>query len=135
MYAIKRKCASQWLAHKGKGSRNSSIPASQWMVLAAVMRSDDLTISDLSDLLGVSSSAATQLVDVLVTKKYLVRKESARDRRARSLSLTETAKKKLVEMKNEYLTRLGPVFDALSDVELKQYAALNKKIADHITAH
>lgn len=130
LYALRRRCFSPSRAKEASG-----IPGSQWMVLGVLMRRGEMSVRELAKTLGITSSAATQLVDELVAKKYIARVESAKDRRALILSLTSFARKKLGAFKKAHLKRLLAVFAALTDAELAEYARLSKKIAseDHQT--
>ena len=137
MHAIRRKFASQWLTKTAKPDHSAKdnkahITSSQWMALAAVMRKENVSITELAETLGVTASAATQLVDELVTKGYLMREDKTGDRRSLSLSLSDKCKKKFSDMKTKHLDRFMCMFDALTNKELEQYAAFNKKIAESI---
>jgi DNA-binding MarR family transcriptional regulator len=129
MNAIKRTLMTQGLA-KNRGS--ARITPSQWTVLAMVMRKESNSIKDVATGLGVTSSATTQLVDELVNKGFLTRHASARDRRTLSLALSLKYRKKMGDMRAKSMKQLGGMFDALTDKELAQYAALNKKVAESI---
>ena len=102
------------------------------MALAAVMRKENVSITELAETLGVTASATTQLVDELVIKGYLMREDKTGDRRTLSLSLSDKCKKKFGDMKTKHIDRFMRMFDALTDKELEQYAAFNKKIAESI---
>lgn len=118
--------------HMGSSSvgRNASrITPSQWGVLMLVGESGECTIKDVANALHVSSSAATQLVNPLVKSGHLVRRELASDRRAVALSLSKQTKAKMNQMRDAALQKALSLFESLSDRELEQYIALNRKIA------
>ncbi len=140
MYAIRRKFMTQGLTgakksgkfcHHAKGDKHHITP-SQWAVLAIVTKKEDISIKELGKCLGITSSAATQLVDELVNKEYLVRENNTRDRRALSLRLSDQHKKRMADMKARNLQRFTAMFNVLTDKELAQYAALSKKITDGV---
>jgi MarR family transcriptional regulator, organic hydroperoxide resistance regulator len=137
MHSIGRKFALGWLDKSDKTIKSdrdegAHITSSQWMALAIVMRKRNLNITELAETLGVTASAATQLVDELVTKGYLVREDKTGDRRMLLLSLSNKCKKKIGDMKARKMDRFAHIFDALTTKELEKYANLNKKIAESI---
>lgn len=109
-----------------------AITPSQGFVLRFVANNESANTKAIAQALHITSSAATQLIDGLVDKEYLIRKESPEDRRVMSLSLSEKAKKLFKEFKEQGLEKMTELFSVLTDDELDQYAALNKKISDSI---
>lgn len=129
MHAIKRKFAAH---HLSKNKKKDHITASQWAVLSVVSKNKNLTITQLAQMLGVSTSAATQLVNELISKDYLERKDNPDDRRALSLAMSSSCKSKLGKIKQARMNHFKDIFDALTDKELEQYAKINQKIAKHV---
>lgn len=136
MQIIRRKLVAQWSAKPYKLGDDKNlrikITSSQWSALAIVMRHEKINITELAEMLGVTASAATQLVDQLVVKGYLVREDKVSDRRTLSLSLSNLCKKKISEMRAKHTDQFKYMFDVLSDKELEQYDSLNKKIIERI---
>jgi DNA-binding MarR family transcriptional regulator len=108
------------------------VTPSQGFVLHFVAEHEAANVKAIARALNISSSAATQLIAGLEEKGYVVRQTSPNDRRAISLSLSDKAKKLFKEFKEQRLKKMIEVFEALSDEELAQYSALNKKIAESI---
>lgn len=133
MYTVRRYFASSWT--KRDSAQASKITPSQWMALVAVSRNENLSVKDLAADLGITSSAATQLVTELVNKGYLARKGSADDRRVLLLSLTSISQQKLENLRQKQIGKLARMFDGLTENELKLYSALNKKISEHLANH
>lgn len=104
------------------------ITPSQWMVLRMIDQKKETTVKTLAGILSISSSATTQLVDALVKKGYISRKESPKDRRSILLNLTLKTKKKFAGMKKEAIQQLSEIFKVLTNMELEKYLELNKKI-------
>jgi len=123
---IRRKFAAQWPTKSH--TQNITITASQWGALVIVMHHEKLNITELAEMLGVTASAATQLINQLVAKGYVVREGKVGDRRTLSLSPSDLCKKKIGEMKAKRMDQFKYMFDVLTDKELEQYAKLNKKI-------
>ncbi len=132
IYAIKRRLAPHEFggnnAHR-RSAKKSDLTIAQWAVLALVMKSEGLGIKELSGRLGITSSAATQIVSELERKGYLVREASDRDRRALTLKLTARRRQQLLEMRAAHLERFAAAFKVLTDKEIAQYASLSRKIA------
>lgn len=134
MHAVRQQIFSLWLSSKTYNDKTaeSHITSSQWMVLVTVMKNKDINITNLATSQGISTSAATQLVDQLVEKGYLLRAANSEDRRILSLSLTKKAEKNINEMRSKRAIIFKGIFDNLTDKELEQFASLNKKIADDL---
>ncbi len=111
-------------------SLKSSITPAQWAVLKIILHQTDVTVKKLAQQLGTSSSAATQLIETLVKSGYVLRKESALDRRSVLLELTPKSKKTIALFKKEIISKLETLFKILDDKEFAEYVALNKKIAN-----
>lgn len=128
MYLIKRKIASE-MHHL---SDEMQITHPQWIVLHHVRKSGMINIKDLANLLGITSSAATQIVDGLVKKELLLRKRNEEDRRILNIELSGKAISKFNSIKSTSLNTLSALFDVLDDGELRDYRDLNNKIASRI---
>jgi DNA-binding MarR family transcriptional regulator len=129
MHAMRHKLMVGYTAKK-----EMVITPSQGFVLRFVAKNSPVSVKAIAGSLHVTSSAATQLIDGLVDKGYLVRNENPDDRRIIALSLSEKAKKLFNEFREQGLQKMTELFDALTDEELVQYAALNKKIIDRVGA-
>ncbi len=127
MHAMRHKLMVGYAAKK-----ETAITPSQGFVLRFVAEHRSSNVKAIAQTLHITSSAATQLVDGLVEKGYLVRKGDPDDRRVVSLLLSDKAKKLFKEFREHGLKKMTLLFNALSDEELAQYAALNKKIVDSI---
>ncbi len=104
------------------------ITHSQWFALCLINEHKNLGIKEISKILGITSSAATQLVDGLVNSDYVARKTNTSDRRSLQLCLSKKGQKHIKNMKQNYMKTMQVLFKALSDNELKTYLALHKKI-------
>lgn len=108
------------------------VTPAQWGALMSIEQQGKSTVKDVSKALGITSSAATQLVDGLVTSGYVTRKTYAEDRRVVTLALSGTTKKHVGAMKKEVLQKFLTFFDVLNDKEFSQYILLNKKIVERL---
>jgi DNA-binding MarR family transcriptional regulator len=113
-------------------SNRKQLPHSQWMVLHIIYHNEGIGIKELSRIMGVSSSAATQLVDNLIKKEMLVCEKNPDDRRALNIRIVKNIKKLIETARTRTLEQIYSIFDVLSDDELQQYCQLSKKVANHI---
>lgn len=109
------------------GHRNH-ITHSQWFVLTMIDRFKKRSIKDIAEAMEMSSSAATQLVNVLVQAGLVIRQEDPKDRRSVQLELSPKGKKHIAATKEKRITEMANIFDALTDSELEEYVRLQKKI-------
>jgi DNA-binding MarR family transcriptional regulator len=105
------------------------VTPSQWGVLMLLNQGDRRTVKDIAGALGITSSAATQLVDGLVVSGYVTRKGDTDDRRKVTLTLSRATKNHVTSMRSQVGKKLLEIFKVLSDKEFNQYLELNKKLA------
>lgn len=104
------------------------ITPAQWGALMLVEQAGTSAVKDVAKALGVTSSAATQLVDGLVAGGYLTRKTHTKDRRIATLTLSKRSSEQVARMKKHALARFLKIFAVLTDAEFDRYLALTKKI-------
>lgn len=127
MHAMRHKLMVGYMTKK-----EMVITPSQGFVLRFVAENNSANVKAIAHALNITSSAATQLIDGLVEKGYLIRKGNPDDRRVIALSLSEKAKKLFKEFKEQGLQKMLELFDPLTDEELVQYTTLNEKIVGNI---
>jgi len=106
------------------------ITPSQWGVLMFLKQHGESTLKDVAEAFNITSSAATQLVNGLVDSKYVMRKESEKDRRTIRLTLSKRTKNQVARMKDAGIEHLSKLFDMLNDKEFDQFISLNNKIIE-----
>lgn len=115
------------------GSRRlPRITPSQWSVLMLIEQRGSASVKDIASALHVSSSAATQLADALERSGYVLRRRNKSDRRIVRLSLSKKSVRDVKTLKKQAVVKYMKVFEALSDREFGQYAALHRKIMDSL---
>jgi DNA-binding MarR family transcriptional regulator len=114
--------------HRHPFSGTESLAPSQWLVLHLVGRNSGIGVKELAAALGITSSAATQLIDGLVKKGLLLRQPSEEDRRALRLSLPEESRKRIETMMEHRLTRAVDIFGVLDDAEFQTLLDLLNKV-------
>ena len=85
------------------------LTSKQYGLLRAIERSDDITTTTLTELLGKAQPAITQMLNRLEKNGYITREISATDKRKRDLRLTKKATKLL-----ESVQPIGPTRVALA---------------------
>ena len=130
IYAIRKKIIGEMHLH----FNTMQITHSQWVVLHLVKNNVDISIKDIAGMLGITSSATTQIVDTLVNKGCLFRKRNPDDRRVLKVALTEKSTSQLDSVKNKSFDTLSSLFDVLDDDELLKYCVLSSKITGNIAA-
>lgn len=115
-------------------SNNNGITASQWFMLRLLNKKEGATLKEMAKSLGITSSAATQLVGALVRKGYIVREIGAKDKREIRLMLSEKSKKHIAELRSKRLQELSHIFDVLTDEEFGSYCRLCNKVAQNLAA-
>jgi DNA-binding MarR family transcriptional regulator len=104
------------------------ITHSQMVVLRILKKNENINIKDIAGMLGITSSAITQIVNELVKKGFILRKRNPDDRRTLNLVLSEKAIIQFDSIKNKSFSELYSLFEVLSDDELIDYYKLNNKI-------
>ncbi len=124
IYSLRHKIMSELHAM----FKEMGITHTQMMVLRIIKNNENMHLKEIAAILGISSSAATQIVNGLVKKGYLMRKRNQLDRRILKLTFTDKALAQIASIKSKSFSDLYALFDALSDTELIQYWELNAKI-------
>lgn len=127
-HTIRRSFNTNHLGIRNKGE----ITPAQWPIVSSLKDRPTIALKELTSMLHISSSAITQLVDALVGKGYIVRKESSKDRRVILIELTKKAKDSLSIMREKAVKHLTIAFSSLSDEELVTFQNLSEKVATNI---
>lgn len=116
-------------------ARESGLSMSQLGALFQIRRRGSSGVTDLGDDLGVTSSAASQLLERLVLQGLILRSEDPSDRRVKQLVLTEKGLQVLQESIRARQSWLSDLAETTSDSEKEAViAALNILIdkANHL---
>jgi len=108
--------------------RGLSITNAQWLALDSISRTAEVSIKDLCGALGVTSSAATQVVNDLVKMGLVSKRASTKDARAVVVSLTPKTKRTLAQLRVAMLENMSTLFSVLSKDEFRTYRELHGKL-------
>jgi MarR family 2-MHQ and catechol resistance regulon transcriptional repressor len=108
------------------------ITFSQWVALDIVGKNKKCSIDEISKALHVSSSAATQLINVLQKKGLVLRKTNPTDKRVSFVELSIKAKKFFNSIKKKTNMHIKKLFSGFTDDELNTFAALIKKLTENV---
>ncbi len=123
-HAIKRRL----LAGEPAATRSFRITGSQWLGLSIIARKGSISIKDLGADLGITSSAATQIVGELVKGGYVTKRPDVHDARAARVALSPKTKKALGALRRGALRRMAELFSVLDDAEFALYVKLQSKL-------
>jgi DNA-binding MarR family transcriptional regulator len=98
--------------------------ASLW-ALAEISESSNLTVSGLANAMSIHQSTASNLLEKLESKDYVIRLRSTKDRRVVHLSLTGKGRKVLTKAPTPYR---GLLPDVVMKLEPKTLAQLNRNL-------
>lgn len=127
-HTVKRSFNPNHLGIRNKGE----ITPAQWPIISSLKDRPTIALKELTAMLQISSSAITQLVDALVKKGLITRKESVDDRRVILIELTKKAKDSLAVMREKAIAHLSQACSVLTEEELETYDRLTAKVADNL---
>lgn len=91
-----------------KKLNNSGVSVAEWVIMREMFESGDtISPSQIAEITGMTRGAISKLIDRLLQKKLVTRKESTDDRRYQELKLTKEAKRLIPN-----LTKLADENDA-----------------------
>lgn len=104
------------------------ITPSQWGVVMFMRNHKSCTVKEIAQAFGITSSAATQLVDGLAKSGYVLRTVGKLDRRSVALVLSPKTRAHLEAMKKAAIAEFLGLFKILTDREFDEYCSLSRKI-------
>ena len=122
---IKRAFAS---SHRFTGLR-FGITMTQASVLLALLHEGRKTMGQMTETLGVSKGATTQLLDGLIELGCIERTIDDDDRRVVYVDLSGKGKSYLEAVRRESSKRLETLFGELSDIEIQQMGGIINKLS------
>ena len=104
-------------------AREKGLSRSMIGTLFHLSHQDHAGVSDLGEHLGVSSAAASQMLERLVEEGLIQRTEDPEDRRMKKITLTETGYRVMKESVSARTRWLKELIERFSDQEKKQIEA------------
>jgi len=104
-------------------ARESGLSMSQIGALFHIHRHGSTAVSDLGEHLGVTSGAASQMLERMVQQDLIQRTEDPHDRRAKKIVLTDQGRQTLLESIHARQAWLFELADALTEAEKEQVNA------------
>jgi DNA-binding MarR family transcriptional regulator len=98
----------------------ANITQSQFFVLDEIGGARVVMIKDLAEIMAITPSATTQLVDVLVSRGYVSRKSDINDRRAVAIVVTQKGKKKIKEINELRIKYFSKILKKINDRDLER---------------
>lgn len=107
---------------------------SDFMVLEALLHKGPLTITEIQAKVLLASGSMTAAVDRVESKGLVVRKTTAKDRRARVLELTPEGRRLIEDAYSQHAEHLEKLMSSLNEGEKKQVYVLMKKLGQSLAA-
>jgi DNA-binding MarR family transcriptional regulator len=114
-------------------AREHGLSMSQLGALLLIRRSGGCGVTDLGDDLGVTSSAASQMLERLVQQDLVLRSEDPSDRRVKQIVLTDKGVQVVRESMRARQRWLSDLADNLSDAEKAAMIAALSLLIDRTT--
>ena len=89
---------------------------------------NDISASRLSEVLNVSMPRIVSLINTLETKGLIIKNCDQNDKRKTIITITDFGKKIVLDKKEEVISKLSNIIDALGENEFNEYIRLTKKI-------
>lgn len=122
--SIKRRLVAGFQPLIGK----MDITPAQVQLLFVIKHHENCGITEIAAHLGISKSAATQLVDALVERGYLHRQADESDHRALKISISQKSRLKIQLVKRRIMKKVGKIFEVLDDDDLETFVKISRKI-------
>ena len=109
-------------------NKDLGLTFTQATVLFLLKKKGEMNVTELSGILGVSKSAATQLVDGLARHEFLTREGDEIDRRVFKIKLSSKGLKFMESLRKKVFSKFSSVFEPLTETELKQLVEITNKL-------
>lgn len=114
---------------KARSAAEQGLSRPQAEALHLLSCRDWATIKLMAELLGISSSAATQLTEGLVQMDLVTRQSSAEDRRVVEVRLTKQGLAKVADLRKASKDDVAQLLTGMTDQEILDLVLLLKKLA------
>lgn len=104
------------------------ISHAQATILYLLKNEGAMSVSAIADHLNITKSAATQMINQLVTQDLLERTADQHDKRVIKVSFTVSSKKHFTVFRRKNIARVADLFDVLDDKELQDLKNITEKL-------
>lgn len=108
--------------------KDQGITMTQGFVLKLISKKGSVTTTDIAKHLGISMSAATQIVDSLVKSDFVIKSVDSSDKRISNIKLSPASKQKITNLKRQTASKMIGFFDTLSDDEIYDFVTITDKL-------
>jgi DNA-binding MarR family transcriptional regulator len=113
----------QFVRVEMRRQREPSLSVPQFRVLAFLSHNPDSSLSDVAEHIGITRATASPLIDRLVQRGLVDRREDPTERRHIQLKLTHEGHDRLEEMRDSTRQTLAELLNELTPEELGQVSA------------
>lgn len=113
----------QFVRVEMRRQRAPSLSVPQFRVLAFLSHNPDSSLSDVAEHIGITRATASPLIDRLVQRGLVDRREDPTERRHIQLKLTSEGHDRLEEIRNSTRQKLAELLDEMTSEELEQVSA------------
>lgn len=110
------------------GWQKIGLSRGQVSMLFMLLYHPDSSVKQITEFLGITKSAVTQLMDPLVQKSLVSRQNDTNDRRIVRLSLTPSGKKIIKEVNKLKYAGMRSALDTLPSKDLEQLVKIYRKM-------
>ena len=97
------------------------LTVTQWSVLGNLYESTQMRLADIAELLGVEAPHITNMIDILIQKGLVERKENIDDKREKLITLTPKAQELIPHIEQEAYKKLHDLFQGISEETVNTY--------------
>jgi DNA-binding MarR family transcriptional regulator len=117
------------IGHEVSGILDEGMSSAQFVVMRIVGHSEAMTVSEISEYMGVTLSAITSLADRLTASGWLARERNDTDRRLVWLKLTDAGRTKLRELEAKRLELMRKHLGRLPQADLDRLLEICTRLA------
>lgn len=114
----------------GRETGCTEMSMAQMNLLMAVRGQEELTLSGLADILGVSSPSASVMVDRLVERGTLIRERSPRDRRKVIIGLSPEADSLLITVEEKVLASFVGLVEEVGPETARKWGEVLQRVEE-----
>jgi len=107
----------------------NEITVASYQYIIAIFDSKQITITKLSEILGVKKASVTQMIHSLMSKGYIKKAKDDSDRRSSIIELTDKGNKLMESEESVYQSFMNQICKSLDTQDLKQLEHLLAKLA------